>query len=91
MTLIPAFGLAIMLFAKVYESFGIINAKGVTIFPDSETAIYFSIVTWTTLGYGDFSPNDNIHLIAAAEAVLGYLFMALIIGFAVAAIRERNR
>ena len=47
---------------------------------DPLVALYFSIVTWTTLGYGDFSPSESIRLVAALEAMLGYLAMALLVG-----------
>ena len=90
LTLILASGLSILLFAKAYQSLGIFDAGGYKVLPDLETAVYFSIVTWTTLGYGDFSPSDDARLFAATEAILGYVFMALMIGFAVAATSERR-
>jgi hypothetical protein len=43
-------------------------------------AIYFSTVTWTTLGYGDIQPVGIYKLVAAAEAIFGYIFMALLMG-----------
>lgn len=46
-------------------------------------AIYFSIVTWTTLGYGDLSPPPSIRLYAACEALLGYMYMAVAVGITV--------
>lgn len=91
MTLIPASGFSVMLFASVFQTFGIRDGNGDPLNPDTWTAVYFSIVTWTTLGYGDFSPNNDTQIIAALEAVLGYLVMALIIGFAVTAIRDRDQ
>ena len=42
--------------------------------------VYFSIVTWTTLGYGDFQPLQNIRMIAASEALMGYFYMGLFLG-----------
>ena len=42
--------------------------------------LYFSIVTFTTLGYGDMSPPDNyLRLVAATEALLGAFLMALFV------------
>jgi Ion channel len=41
------------------------------------TCLYFSMVTWTTLGYGDVRPSDNARMLAASEAVLGYMFLGL--------------
>jgi hypothetical protein len=41
-------------------------------------SIYFSIVTITTLGYGDITPqNANAQLLAASEALLGVIFIGL--------------
>jgi hypothetical protein len=44
------------------------------------TCLYFSIVTWTTLGYGDVRPTANARMVAASEAVLGYLFIGVYVG-----------
>lgn len=44
------------------------------------TCAYFSIVTWTTLGYGDVQPTKPIRLAAALEAICGYFFMAVVLG-----------
>ena len=68
-------------FALIYKSFGVIP-------PGKEEAeqlswldsIYFSVVTWTTLGYGDFRPSNEIKLWVIAEAILGYVYMGLLIG-----------
>jgi len=50
-------------------------------------SLYYSIVTFTTLGYGDIVPNNELRLIAASEALLGALLIALLVaGFA-----NRNR
>lgn len=42
--------------------------------------LYFSLVTFTTLGYGDFKPEPWLRLIASTEALLGAI---LISGFIV--------
>ncbi|WP_170576350.1 potassium channel family protein [Ruegeria atlantica] len=47
---------------------------------DFTTSLYFSIVTFTTLGYGDMQPIPGMRIIAALEAVLGYLFLGLAVG-----------
>jgi len=43
-------------------------------------AIYFSIVTWTTLGYGDFVPMPAFRLFAAIQAIYGYVSMGVLVG-----------
>jgi hypothetical protein len=43
-------------------------------------ALYFSVVTWTTLGYGDIQPVRDLRMFAAIEALYGYIFFGLIVG-----------
>ncbi|CAM3595383.1 Ion channel [Vibrio aerogenes CECT 7868] len=42
-------------------------------------AIYFSVVTFTTLGYGDISPVGVARFVAAGEAFIGSFMMALFV------------
>lgn len=43
-------------------------------------AMYFSLVTLTTLGYGDVNPvSDVARMVAALEAVFGVLYLAMIV------------
>jgi voltage-gated potassium channel Kch len=46
---------------------------------DWATTLYFSIVTFTTTGYGDFHPQKADRLVAASEALAGYLFFGLFV------------
>lgn len=49
------------------------------------TMLYFSFTTLTTLGYGDIAPVKPIaQFICSAEAVVGQLFVAILIGGLVA-------
>jgi hypothetical protein len=74
-------GICIGYFAVVYHSFGIIDTStGETIQPDWLNAIYFSVVTWTTLGYGDFKPTELVKAWVMIEALMGYIFMGLFVG-----------
>ncbi len=41
--------------------------------------LYFSVVTFTTLGYGDFRPPDELRVWAASEALFGASLMALFV------------
>lgn len=43
------------------------------------TSLYFSVVTFTTLGYGDIRPMGFSQYIAASEAVIGASLMALLV------------
>ena len=59
--------------------FGIVGSAGPAHpITDGPSCFYFSIVTWTTLGYGDLSPSPGFRLIAASEAICGYIFMAML-------------
>ena len=40
--------------------------------------LYFSTVTFTTLGYGDYRPEGRLRYVAASEAVTGAIMIALI-------------
>lgn len=42
--------------------------------------LYFSIVTFTTLGYGDLSPSPELRIWASLHALVGYFILALFIG-----------
>jgi Ion channel len=44
------------------------------------TSLYFSVVTWTTLGYGDCTPAPDIRLVAAFEALVGNLSFGMAVG-----------
>lgn len=70
-------------FSSVYISNGFYNDKEPLspIIPDRSDAVYFSIVTWTTLGYGDFQPSEASRGWAAFEALCGSFFSAIYIAF----------
>lgn len=63
-------------FAVVFRQFGLQGAAGVD--HDPWTCLYFSVITWTTVGYGDVSPSTASRPFAALEAMIGYIFMALL-------------
>lgn len=56
------------------------NSSGITaVLLELLNAIYFSVVTFTTLGYGDIAPLGLARVIAAIEAFLGSFTMALFV------------
>lgn len=69
-------------FALIYKSLGIIPpGSAETQSLDWLDAIYFSVVTWTTLGYGDFRPGTDVaKYFVIAEVLLGYIYMGVFIG-----------
>jgi hypothetical protein len=52
-------------------------------FSDPGTAVYFALVTYTTLGYGDIVLAENIRLYGAFASVTGLLGFALSTAFLV--------
>jgi Flp pilus assembly protein protease CpaA len=42
-------------------------------FQTFESALYFSIVTFTTLGYGDITLDENWRLLSSIEAAIGII------------------
>ncbi|HEY7334815.1 MAG TPA: potassium channel family protein [Bryobacteraceae bacterium] len=44
-------------------------------FSNFDTSLYFSIVTYTTLGYGDVLLNEEWRLLGGVEALIGSLMM----------------
>jgi len=69
------------IFAIIYWRYGLIqNGNHVEI--SYFTSIYFSITTWTTLGYGDFSPVERIRHITSIQAILGYVSLGVLISLA---------
>lgn len=53
------------IWAMVYNLLGVL--------PDFGSSLYFSIVTFTTLGYGDITLASNWRLLASFEAALGII------------------
>ena len=71
------------LFAAAYGSFGytdlcVIGAK------QPSDVLYFSYVTFTTVGFGDLHPGGLCRAIAVAEAITGYVLLGLFVAAAVA-------
>lgn len=76
-------------FAFVYLHTGIYRSgdKAETIVSISD-AIYFSVVTWTTLGYGDILPSPASKNVVMIEVALGYVLMALLIAALVRSVQR---
>jgi voltage-gated potassium channel len=54
-------------------------------FPDLRTSIYFSLITYSTVGYGDVVLNVQYRMLGGTEALVGVLMLswstALLIGY----------
>ncbi|MEM8570577.1 MAG: potassium channel family protein [Pseudomonadota bacterium] len=54
------------------------------------TFLYYSIVTLTTLGYGDVTPVSNLARLAAGfESIIGVLYIAVLVGSIIGSYQRR--
>jgi hypothetical protein len=65
-------------FALIYNHFGLLSLDNCVIY-DVLDCLYFSIITFTTVGYGDFRPTSDVRLYAGFEALTGVVFFSLFI------------
>jgi hypothetical protein len=65
-------------FGLIYSNLGL-NAPDLNHNFQIGDFMYFSVVTWTTLGYGDFTPNADSRMYAAIEAVYGYFYSGILV------------
>ena len=70
----------ILLMGSIVHAVGLIDNGTLVAKPPLADALYFSIVTWTTLGYGDLQPIHAYRLLASAESLVGYVYLGLIVG-----------
>ena len=74
-------------FASIYRVVGLVppaqigspHGETAPVCTDSESCLYFTVITWTTVGYGDFTPTPAARPYAAIEAMVGYMFMAFFV------------
>lgn len=70
-------------FTFVYRAFRILGPENR--FVQSANFVdhfYFSAVTFSTLGYGDFKPSGDARLLAAYEALIGNMHLGFLVGAA---------
>jgi hypothetical protein len=71
---------AIILYSNACQTFGIMETYGPKVTSNTPSdCLYFSVVTWTTLGYGDFVPTPELRSFAAEEALTGYVSLGLFV------------
>lgn len=71
----------IVTFAWVHHQIGLMDMSGPAprVTNDFGDAVYFSIVTSTTLGFGDFIPLGAGRQVAALQALVGYLILGILV------------
>lgn len=78
-------------FAFIYSVLGInaLDAAGrPETYHDFGNCLYFSVMTLTTVGYGDFSPTPLARPFAAVQAASGYMLLALMIAMITTRIQQ---
>jgi len=74
-------------FACSYMETDIIGPEG-AIVTDFRTCLYFSAVTFTTLGYGDFYPTEKAMPLAAFEAICDFIFFGFLVALTVYSLQQ---
>lgn len=69
--------LVVYFYARIYQILGLKDGNNIT--HDLSDCVYFSIITWTTVGYGDLLPSKDARFYAATEPIIGVIFMGLYI------------
>lgn len=75
--------LVIMCFSTVYAGLGTSHKDDNIV-----TMIYFSAVTFSTLGFGDIKPDSAAQLPAALQAIIGNIHLGMLVGSTFAAIQK---
>ena len=74
-----SFLVTIVVFAVIYMNLSLINVDGTILRYDFGNALYFSVVTFTSLGYGDIRPTGIAKMFAGIEALLGIFLISLFV------------
>jgi len=69
----------ILIFSGIYKYSNLLKFKDNSAVFDFISALYFSIVTFTTLGYGDYHPTSWLRIFSAIEALFGAVLIALFV------------
>ena len=77
-------------FAVIYVWSGSVSATGsCRVLSGSIEALYFSCVTATTVGYGDYIPNGHLGQgLVVAEILMAVLLLALVLGALLTGVRD---
>lgn len=58
------------------------------VFADFEGSLYFAMISFTTVGYGDIVPPDDWRLLSAFVSVAGFLLFGLNTAFLFEVLRQ---
>ena len=95
LTLFFAMGIVLASYADIYFRSHLVFDTAVEAKPTAivswSDSLYFSIVSWTTLGFGDLQPRGWMRLVAASEALIGNIFLGTFIALLFAVVTRRKR
>ncbi len=83
-----------LLFASLYQFFAVfispfLNGTGDS--PNASEALYFSVITMATVGYGDITPISSVaRALVVAEALLGQLYLVSVVAAVVGRYRREG-
>jgi|GEM_PF-2583124 len=69
---LTAVSTVVLAFSAIYEKGGLLQGNAAA---KGGAFVYFSVVTLTTLGYGDVLPTDHMRFFACVEAFVGYVLL----------------
>ncbi len=78
--------LMILAYAAIYKQLGVQDALDRGTLYDPWTALYFSIITTATVGYGDLVPSVEARFFAAAQSLMSVFWTGLFFGVIVTAL-----
>jgi len=63
----------------IYANTGIIDNDSKEVSKGFFDASYFSVVTLTSLGYGDFYPTEGSQVVVVFQSIIGYLYFGIVV------------
>jgi len=82
-----------LLFASTHQTFSAFQTgylQGVEGLPSSSDDLYFSVVTLTTVGFGDITPGTELaRTVTITEALVGQLYLVSVVAAVVSGFRRR--
>ncbi len=82
-----------MFFAQLFGFLGRVNGSffAQDVSPTTSHCLYFSFVTLTTVGYGDYTASTNLgHTLAVFEALIGQIYLVTVVSLIVGNLRPRR-
>lgn len=77
----------ILIFGVMYKATGLTSTRPI----DNTAYLYFSVMTLTTVGYGDITPTDAGRLVTMIQVLSGYMYMGIFIGVIASLIMSVNQ